>query len=62
MSRVQWSDIVEYKRLADKKGPLTEAERQWVADYLLKEKLDWEDETREDVESVDERFDEDDAY
>lgn len=61
MSRVEWSDIMEYQRLAAKKEPLTEEERQWVSRYLLMEKLDWEDQTREDVEDVDERFDEDDA-
>lgn len=61
MSLVQWSDIMEYQRLADKKEPLTEAERQWLADYLLREKLDWEEQTREDVEDVDERTNEDDA-
>lgn len=61
MSRVEWSDIMEYQRLAAKKEPLTEEERQWVSRYLLMEKLDWEDQTREDVEDIDERFDEDDA-
>lgn len=64
MSLVQWSDIMEYQRLADKKEPLTETERKWLADYLLREKLDWEEQeehTGEDVEDVGERFDEDDA-
>lgn len=55
MSLLQWGDHIEYCRLAKKKEPLTEAERQWLADYLLKEKLDLEEEDPFG------RFDEDDA-
>lgn len=61
MSLITWHDQMEYHRLINKAAPLTKEEREWLGDYLTKEKLEQEEWLREDVNDSDERDGEDDA-